>query len=212
MVGIQAQLVLIAASEALKTALFAFWPPRKGSGLSRSEPARADFVAGQPYPPAMRRLTLSGLVLSQTANFSAACAFDVPLSTATEEPPQLADANLPAVPHCGIGATFHFPDVSGALPEIIAPPHCADGQATMLPFWRSLYHPFAKSGTVAINPASRSLSQYAATFTVSGEAIFTDHVSPLRPNHLAPACQASEVNHAELPGGKVLMYCDGFAS
>src|SRR3954447_16576357 len=91
---------------------------------------------------------LLGSVFSHTANFVASTGYFAPLSTAVDEPPQLAAANC-APPHCGIGATRHLPEALGALPMRIASPHCALTQPTIWPSCRCLYQAFAKSGSVA---------------------------------------------------------------
>ena len=84
-------------------------------------------------------------------------------------------------------------------------PHWAVGHETIWPVLRSLFHSSEKSASVLIRSSSTMSSQNWATSRVSGLSMSTVQVSPSMPNQLAPFCQASAVNHAELPGGKVQM-------
>ena len=91
-------------------------------------------------------------MLSQIANFAAASACLEPAVTAVDEPPQLPVLESPAV-HCGSGATFHLPAVSGAFPDSTPGAQTALGQVSRVPLLSCAFHSGVNMGLLSIAPS-----------------------------------------------------------
>ena len=102
------------------------------------------------------------LVLIHRASCEAAIGFLLDFSTASVDPPQLADTGAP-VPHCGRSEARHFPEVLPAVPCRKTGPHAAAGQEAYLPLASPWYHWSVKSVSTEAAPEVTRSPQYFAT-------------------------------------------------
>src|SRR5690349_6698995 len=113
--------------------------------------------------------------------------------TELAEPPQLPVASSPS-DHCGMGAIFHLPAVSGALPCSTPGAQIAETQPACVPSLSAAFHSGVYIGLLSMTPFSTRSPQYCATLFVASLSMSTDHVSPSMPHHEAPACCVRPVN------------------